>query len=135
MCVTVVTCECVCVALVAIAGRRYTYTVCTLQPTMATAPPRGGIEPNTAFARITTRLWLLPNSVDRKIKYFACTACAVQRCPDCEYPTRFPFQLLYPFEGHSERYHPSENSVVDDRLFHLWKEKIGRPRVDITDTG
>ena len=28
MCVTVVTCECVCVALVAIAGRRYTYTVC-----------------------------------------------------------------------------------------------------------
>jgi hypothetical protein len=59
----------------------------------------------------------------------------VQRRPDCEYPTRFPFQLLYPFEGHSERYHPSENSVVDDRLFHLWKEKIGRPRVDITDTG
>lgn len=98
-------------------------------------PPEMRRQPNTAFARITTRLWLLPNSVDRKIKYFACTACAVQRCPDCEYPTRFPFQLLYPFEGHSERYHPSENSVVDDRLFHLWKEKIGRPRVDITDTG
>ena len=29
MCVTFVTCECVCVALVAIAGRRYAYTVCT----------------------------------------------------------------------------------------------------------
>ena len=27
--VYMVTCECVCVALVAIAGRRYTYTVCT----------------------------------------------------------------------------------------------------------
>ena len=23
--------------------------------------------------------------------------------------------------------------VVDDLLFYLWKEKIGRPRVDITD--
>ena len=40
-------------------------------------PPEMRRQPNTAFARITTRLWLLPNSVDRKIKYFACTACAV----------------------------------------------------------
>ena len=46
MCVTFVTCECACVALVAIAGCRYTYTVCT----KSTMRPSQGA--TTTFAKL-----------------------------------------------------------------------------------
>ena len=109
-------------------------------------------QPNAAFARVTTRLWLLhgllPNSLDRKIKYSACTACAVNvtRIENIrpaslsltEYSTSLKVTRRLP-DGKAPkgtiRLKEDRVFVVDDQLFYLWEEKIGRPRVDITDTG
>ena len=114
-------------------------------------PPEMRRQPNTAFARITTRLWscgycqtpLTERSstppvrpalynVDRienirpaslSFTEYSISLKVTRRLPDGKAP-----------KG-TIRLKEDRVFVVDDQLFYLWEEKIGRPRVDITDTG